>query len=326
MKSYAEYIGQLTASEDARLSEHDSGLLAGALLDGGVPELELGAILARLSLQATSSAFVNGLVQALGSRTQRWRSGNQRLLPVSIGCYAGSWETPDLAPLLGLVLARMGVPVILHGPLHAHAGVSSAIVLRALGVMPSAHHQQVADELERRRIAFVPDALLAPGLASLLALRARLGPVPALGLGARLIAPFEPDSLLMVWAEDSDELRLLREVLAAQGIRALLMHVSNGESFGRELRRPRIEYWRDSACQVLFTEDRPLKHPTAHLPEPSNADAIAGWMRQAFEGAQAVPLACQSQIAACLYATGYCDDFSQAKALAAVSVNVRQVA
>lgn len=326
MKSYAEYLGVLAAGDGAQLSEHDSVQLAGALLDGGVPEIELGALIATLRMREIAPVFLDGLFQAIGFRAHRWRYENKRIAPLAIGCYGGSWDVPNLAPLIGLMLARIGVPVILHGPLHAHAGISCALVLRALGVMPCAHYQQVADELESRRIAFVPDALLAPGVASLLALRARLGPAPILHLAARVIAPFEPDTLLMVWADNSEELKLMRDLVASHGLRALLLHVAKDEGGTRILRRPHIEYWLNGACEVLFDEDRLMSCPSTPLPDPSSADSIAGWIQQACNGVQAIPAAQLSQLAACLYASGYCDDFSQAKALAAVSVNMRLVA
>jgi hypothetical protein len=50
------------------------------------------------------------------------------------------------------------------------------------------------------------------------------------------------------------------------------------------------------------------------------------WMRQVTDGGRPLPTPLLNQFAACLYATGYCDDLNQAKALAALSAVQQRVA
>ena len=326
MKSYPEYIALLGGGDLQPLSARDAKHLAGAMLDAGVPEVELGALIATMNLHSGSTILLEGFVDALAERIQHSPVAAERFAPVAIGCYGGAWDTPNLTPLLGMVLARFGIPVIMHGPLHAHAGISSAILLRSLGIMPCVHVQQVVTALESRRLAFLPDALIAPGLALLIALRARLGPTALFTLAARLLNPFCVEALIMVWADDPWELATLRSFVAAKGRSALLLGGLRVDRNARSLQRPRIEYWREGSCQVLFEDEAMHLHEASVGPDPASAETTALWMQQVHDGTRPLPLALHSQLAACLYASGYCDDINQAKALAAISASRQQVA
>lgn len=326
MKSYAEYLARLSDQSGWTLAERDLVLLAGALLDGGVPDVELGALVATLRTCPEQGVLLDGLLTALDTRVSRWSATAERCAPVVIACYGTAADKPNLAPLLALMLARFGIPVLMHGPLHAQSGVSVAPILRALNIMPCTQQQQVAHELGEKRIAFAPDALLAPGLASLRALRARLGPVPLLTSAARLIDPFDGGALVIVAGETQQEVALMRSVVAAKGMRALLLQASEGDAFSSPQRRPHIEYWLSGAMEVLFEEDPlPPRRPLS-APDAADAAGTAAWIQQAYDGARAIPAPIVNQFSACLYAVGYCDDFNQAKALAAIAAAGRNVA
>ena len=325
MKSYAEYLSLLNQDCDADLSDRDIVLLAGAMLDGGVPDIELGALLGALRAQSDSTALLLGFIEALEARITHWAVTTQSC-PVSLPCYGGTDEIPDLTPLLALLLARFGIPVLLHGPLHAVSGVSMSLVLRELGVMPCGSKEQVARELQEKCLAFVPDALLAPGLANLLSFRARLGVSPLLLSAARLIDPFDAGSLVVAAAESTKEIDLLRTVITTKGTRALLLIGTEGEPFASPAVRPRMEAWRSGAPTVLFEEDAAEARRSVALPGSADVKGVASWIRQALEGARAIPAPLVNQLAACLFATGYCDDFNQAKALAVIAAAGRRVA
>jgi anthranilate phosphoribosyltransferase len=324
MKSYAEYL-LLLEDAAAAVPEQELEWLAGAMLDGGIADVELGALLASLRRPSAAAPLLRALTAALDTRVTRWRS-DVRSTPVTIGCYGGAVDVPSLAPLLALLLARFGIAVLMHGPLHAEHGVATALVLRDLGILPCAHQQQVAQALQTRGIAFVPDALLAPGLASLLALRARLGPIPLLVTAARLLDPFDCGALVVAGGDSGAELERMRLVFATQRERGLLLRATEGEACAHPRLRPRMEHWQAGRVQVLFEDDAPPLRSAASLPPALDARATAAWIRQACEGARPVPAPIVNQLAACLYAIGYCDDFNQAKALAAIAASRRQVA
>ena len=324
MKSYAEYL-LLLEDNAALVADHELEWLAGAMLDGGIADIELGALLVGLRRPAAAAPLLRALLAALDTRVTRWRSGAGSA-PVTLGCYGGAVDVPSLAPLLALLLARFGIPVLMHGPLHAEHGVATALVLRELGIMPCAHEQQAVQALQVRGLAFVPDALLAPGLAALLALRACLGPIPLLVTAARLLDPFDCGALVVAGADCSRELELMRLAFATQRERGLLLRATEGEACAHPRLRPRMEHWQGGQVKVLFEDDAPQPLGAAALPPALDARATAAWIRQACEGMRPVPAPIVNQLAACLYAIGYCDDFNQAKALAAIAASRRQVA
>jgi anthranilate phosphoribosyltransferase len=104
MKSYAEYLSLLAQETDADLTERDFALLTGAMLDAGVPDLELGALLGIFKARLDRVPLLLGLVDALDARIARWSTSVQ-CCPVSLACYGGTSDTADLTPLLGLMLA-----------------------------------------------------------------------------------------------------------------------------------------------------------------------------------------------------------------------------
>jgi anthranilate phosphoribosyltransferase len=326
MKSYAEYLTLLSEQRDDALCEHDAALLAGAMLDGGVPDVELGALVVAMRAQPDPALLLDGLLSALDNRVNRWPASAERAVPIVLGCYGGATELPNLTPLLGLMLARFGIPVLMHGPLHAEAGVSTALVLRELGIMPCAQKQHVTRELADKHIAFAPDALLAPGLAGLLALRPRLGALPMLITAARLIDPFDGGALVVAAADSPEEMALMRSAVGRKGMRALILQGSEGEAFASPAKRPRMEHWLSGEVNVLFDEDAVTPRRAVPLPGAADAKATAVWIREACEGVRAVPAPLVNQLAACLHAADYCDDFNQAKALAAIAAAGRRVA
>jgi anthranilate phosphoribosyltransferase len=300
-------------------------LLAGAMLDGGVPDVELGALLALFRIRSGSLDLLKGLVAALDARVIKWQ-GRDRVAPVAIACYGGTSELPDLTPLLALMLARFGIPVLMHGPLHVGRGVSVALVLRELGIMPCASRQHAAHALQQTGLAFVPDALAAPGLATLLSHQARLGAIPLLVSAARLIDPFERGALVVAAGDEDREIECMRAIIADTGMRALLLRATEGEPFASPVARPRMEQWFRGSHTVLFEEMSAQPSRKHALPAAADVKVTASWIKQASEGMCAVPAPIVNQLAACLYGAGYCDDFSQAKALAAIAASGRRVA
>src|SRR5690606_23396162 len=96
MKSYSEYLLLLEA-RGALASDCDLELLAGAMLDGGIPDVELGALLATVRARTASGDLLRALLAALDTRVTRWRS-EARSVPVVIGCYGGAADVPNLTP------------------------------------------------------------------------------------------------------------------------------------------------------------------------------------------------------------------------------------
>lgn len=310
--------GETEAAGNGELTEHDAQLLFGAMLDGGVPELELGALLVALQMKPAALAELAGYAGALNDRLFRLLPPRAKALPVVLPSYGGVRDQPNLLPLLALLLHRFGVPVLIHGMLNGDGGVASAYVFRELGVMPSATLAQAQEGLSGAGIAFVPTAVLAPGLAELLVLRGRLGVRSPAHAIARLLDPFEGDCLRVVGVERDAALGLTREFLLATGAHALLLRGAQGEPYADPLSRPRIEHLFEGTARVLFEAETVSLKKIATLPVDANAAVTAAWIRRALAGETPVPLPIVNQLATCLFAAGYTTDMNQAKAIVAV--------
>ena len=307
---------------DARfdLDQHEACELLGAMLDGGIGELELGAVLALLEQKPVAPAELLGYSAALAQRCGRMHAPPGPARPVVFACYHGVRDHPHLLPLVALTLQRLHVPVLVHGVLDGGGGVAAAYVFRELGVLPCASATIAQSRLDEGEIAFVPTAALAPGLADLLALKGRLGFGGLVRALARLLAPFAEGALHVVAADTVLGSALLRECLAASGHVALLLEGTESEAFADPRRRPLIEYVGEAGdCRVLFEAEGAALKPLATLPPANDAHGAAAWIRRAMAGEAPLPLPLVNQIACCLYGAGYTDDMNQAKAIVAVA-------
>ena len=318
--SFAQYIKQIGHGAEGAgdLSEQEACLLFGAVLDGGVPELELGAILLALRMKSESLDELLGFYNALNDRLFRLHTPTGKAKPVVLPTYSGARKEPNLLPLLALLLQRFGVPVLLHGTLNGNGRVASAYILRELGIMPCANLAQAQETIDSDGIVFVPTAVLAPGLAEVLSLRGRLGVRSSAHSIAKLIDPFGGESLRVVSASYPPYMEKMRELLLAIGARALLLRGTEGEAFANPTRRPQIVYFNDGASQVLFEAEASPSKSAPVLPAGIDAVATASWIRRVLAGEAPVPLPLVNQLACCLFGAGYTLDLNQAKAIVAV--------
>lgn len=152
--------------------------LFGAMLDGRVRDLELGAILVAWRVKGETLDELAGGLQAVQSRLEPIRVDPGRPL-VSIPSYNGARKAPNMTPLLACLLARRGLQVIVHGVRTEPGRLSTCEILEAMrpesGPVVVGSGEEAAGVLARGSPAFVPIDVLAPSFAALLALRHRLG-------------------------------------------------------------------------------------------------------------------------------------------------------
>jgi anthranilate phosphoribosyltransferase len=322
--SIAQVLRTLTRAEggDGLLDERAAQALFGCLLDGGVDELELGAVLGALAMRPLGASELEGFCRASAARTARLdfvpAGRNRSIAPVSIPSYSGTLEHPNLMPALALLLVRFGVPVLVHGPLEAQGRVAGAAVLRELGVLPCASAHEAQHALAGAGIAFAPTALLSPALAQVIALRGRLGVANCAQLVARLLDPFSRDAVRLVPAGSAPERAALAEVVEGLGCNALLFMGAEGEAFADPQQRPAIEHFHAGERRLLFDAETSPAAPTASAHGEADAKAAAHWIAQALSGKAPLPPPLSNLLACCLYAAGYTDDFNQSKAIVAV--------
>ncbi len=318
--NYAHYIRELgRGSEGARdLLLDEARQLYGAMLDGGVPELELGAIAIALRLKGESVDEMVGFLAALNERHYAMRCPQGRLRPVVIPSYNGARKGVNLTPLLVLLLKRCGIPVLVHGLIEGYGRVTSAQVFREFGLMPCSSISQGQQMLDESGFAFVPLSAISPGLNNLLLLRSRLGLRNSAHSLVKMLDPFKGRGMLLAAATHPDYLEMMREVLGVVGAYCLLFRGTEGEPYANPKRRPRIEYLHDGSHDILFEAEHDSLKMLPNLPESCDAKTTADWIRKVMAGEIALPSPIANQLACCLFASGYAEDINQAKAIVAV--------
>ncbi len=318
--SYAQYIKEIgRGAEGARdLPRDDARQLYAAMLDGGVPDLEMGAIILGLRVKGESLDEMLGFMDAMDLRINRLDMPHGRVRPVSLPTYNGARKEANLTPLLALLLQRFGVPVLVHGLLEGYGRVNSAQVFRELGIMPTASTHQAQVALEDSGLAFLPLSVLSPGLHALLALRSRMGVRNSAHSLVKLINPFDGDAVKVAPATHPYFLDLMRGILIARNDRGLLLRGTEGEPFANPKRRPRLEFIHDGEVDVLFEAEHESLRSLPNLPDAADAGSTAKWIRRILDKQIPLPKPVANQLACLLFASGYAEDFNQAKAIVAV--------
>lgn len=318
--NFAQFIKEIGRGAEGSkdLTREEARQLYGAMLDGGVPDLELGAILIALRMKGESSEEMTGFLGAVHERLPALHAPAGRIRPVVIPSYNGARKGANLTPLLALLLTRFGVPVLVHGVLEGYSRVTTGHVFRELGIMPSTSLVQAQQALDERHLAFAPVALFSPGLANLLSARGRLGVRNSAHSLVKMLDPFRGAGVLLAAATHPPYMDMMREVILAFESRALLLRATEGEPFANPKRRPRIEYLHEGVSDTLFEAEHESLKSLPQLPEAADAKTTAQWIRKTLDGHGPLPLPILHQLACCLYASGYAEDFNQAKAIVAV--------
>ncbi|MDM4766139.1 DNA-binding protein YbiB [Pelomonas sp. SE-A7] len=231
--------------------------LFGAILDGQVPDMELGAILLSLRIKGESLDEMLAFERAMQARTARIDVPAGPLC-VLLPSFNGARKQANLMPLVALLLAREGVPVLIHGRHDFDSRVSPFELLAALGLSVSTDVDQASARLAAERLAVLPLAALNPGLDRLMALRPRLGVRNSGHSVAKLIDPAPGRSVRVVAVTHPEYLDNLGQALprlTEGGGRALLMRASEGEAYAHLRRRALLMGFFDGQARELHPAD-----------------------------------------------------------------------
>jgi anthranilate phosphoribosyltransferase len=324
--NFAQYLKEIGrgASGANPLSPVDAQKLYAAILDGGIPDLELGAVLLALRMKGESQEELSGFLAAVEARVYRLERPPMEIRPVVLPSYNGARKGANLTPLLALLLQRFGIPVLVHGLLESFGRVTSGHIFRELGLMPAASLIEAQQQVNRQGIAFVPLPAFSPALANQLLLRSRLGVRNCAHSLVKMLDPFQNQGVLVAAATHPPYLDLMRGVLCEKAQTALLLRATEGEPFANPLRRPRIELIRDGDSRPLFEAEHDSIKSLPYLPEGADARTTAQWTRRVLDDNLPLPLPLSNQLVCCLYASGAARDVNEAKAMVSMaSIDVK---
>ncbi|PLZ03423.1 DNA-binding protein YbiB [Burkholderia sp. WAC0059] len=283
------------------LSPEDTRALYGAMLDGRVPDLELGAVLLAYRLKGESADELAAMLAAAHASFEPLRTPAGAHRAVSIPSYNGARKQANLVPLLALLLAREGVPVLVHGVAIDPGRVTSAEIFAALQIRAADSHDEIEAQLAARRLAFAPIEALAPRIARLLALRRRMGVRNSTHTLVKLLQPFAEPGLRLVnythppYRDSLTALFAAHPEAAAGG--ALLARGTEGEAVADTRRQVQVDWLHDGACETLVEPQRSSPDmPDADLPESRDATATARWIEAVLRGDAPVPDAIARQV------------------------------
>ena len=279
------------------LTREQARLLFTAVFAGELSDLALGALLVALRVKGESVDELAGMMDALAPHMRPMRLPARRAIPILIPTYNGARKLPNLVPLLALTLARMGVPVLVHGAAQESSRVATFPILGELGYPPLASIADAEESIEERNLAVVPVGVLSPDLGRLIDVRLEVGvrnsghtlaklALPG-GVGAdaacRLVAVTHPDFM-----------KLMREYFLVAPGNAFLMRGVEGE--------PVVRLHSPQPLEEIATDGPPVTHlitdSEADYPLPSReVQSTAQWTRDVLDGKAPAPLALARQAA-----------------------------
>lgn len=284
------------------LSRSDAQDLYAAMLDQRVSELELGGILLAMRIKGESVDEIAGFLDAAEQSFPLLAAPPGEFAPVVIPSYNGSRQMPNLTPLLALLLAREGVPVLMHGVTTDPGRVTSAEILREMGIEPDRSGAAVAQSFAQKQPAFMPVDELAPKMARLLALRRVLGVRNSTHTLVKILQPFAGPALRLTSYTHPEYLLMLADYFStlapADRGDMFLMRGTEGETVANLRRANQIDWFHQHQRQTLVERQAPVEQ-LPPLPD-SSAASTARWITAALEGSVEVPAAIREQAGHCL--------------------------
>lgn len=287
--------------------------LFGALLDGAVPDLETGALLAALRMKGESDEELQGFYLAAqarygGALTAQSGGIGGTVRPVVLPSYNGARRQANLTPLLGGMLDAFGVPVVIHGMGQSFGRVTSEAIMRTAGMpVGNALSNCVAPGAGPR---FVSIETLAPGMGRLLSLRARLGLRNAAHSVVKLLDPFGGKGLVVTAGTHPPYLASMRKIALATGANVLLLRATEGEPYANPRRRPAMELVLGGASCVEIDGEHESLVGLPCLPDSMHIEDTLTWVRDVMARRTAVPSPLAYQVAICLMGVGLAPDLS----------------
>ncbi len=285
-------------AKGARSLERDAAAtLFGGMLDGSVADLELGAILIALRIKSESLDELLGFKQAMDAQ------GAQVAVPDGPRCvvlpsYNGARRQPNLMPLVALLLARDGIPVLIQGRHDFESRVSPFELLAELGITPAADVVEAGAQLASRHLACVQVSTLLPGLDRLLSLRQRMGVRSSAHTMAKLLDPCSGRSVRVVAVTHPEYLERMDEFLRADGGHAMLLRGTEGEIYANPRRCPEMKTYADGTSRIGVAAEDGGAPPLAGLHDSPSVADNAATIRAMLASEQPVPAPILAQVRA----------------------------
>ena len=290
--SSAKYIKEIgRGKQGARsLSRVDAADLLGQVLDGSVTDLEVGGFCLAMRIKGETAQEMAGFLDATQSRLQRVPAATRPV--VVIPSYNGARKLPALTPLLALLLAREGLPVLLHGVASESTRVFTYDVLEALSI-PA---QAVVAAVPEGQVTFLPTALLCPGLQRLLDVRRAVGlRNPAHSL-VKIMNPCAGKSLVLSSYTHPEYALSMAATFELTLANAMLIRGTEGESVADPRRMPKIDGFVNGQHILVQEAQTGALTTLPDLPKEIDAVTTARYIQNVLDGRYPTPAPISQQV------------------------------
>ena len=288
-----KYIKEIGRGKDGArsLTREQATDLFGQVLDGTVTDLEIGAFCLAMRIKGETAQEMAGFLDATYARMARVPVADTPV--ISIPSYNGARKLPVLTPLLGLLLAREGLPVLIHGTATESSRVFTSKVLESLDIPANTAIETIANGT----VAFVPTALLCPGLQRLLDVRRVVNlRNPAHSL-VKLMSPCAGKSLVLSSYTHPEYAISMAETFTLMQSDALLIRGTEGEAVADPRRTPKMQAFIGGQATDLQAYQAGVLPSLPELPAAIDADSTAAYIRRVMNDQLPVPAPIAHQVA-----------------------------
>ena len=290
--SIAQYIKVIGRGKDGAkpITREQACDLFGQVLDGTVTDLEIGGFCLAMRIKGETPEEMAGFLDATYQRMARFPASERPV--VVLPSYNGARKLPVLTPLLALLLAREGLPVLVHGTATESSRVFTSDVLAALDI----HALTAVRTIARGEVVFAATELLCPGLKRLLDVRRAVGlRNPAHSL-VKIMNPCLGKALVVSSYTHPEYAISMGQTFELIEADALLLRGTEGEVVADARRTPQMEAFMGGKRTLLQAFQPGTLASVPDLPTAIDAGSTAAYIRAVMSGSVAVPASITRQV------------------------------
>ena len=279
---YIKEIGRGAQGARALSREQATDLLC-QLLDGQCSDFEIGAFCVAMRIKGETPEEMAGFLDALDLRLTKLPRSDRPV--VVLPSYNGARKLPGLTTLLAALLARKGLPVLLHGASTEDGRVTSRDVLAQLGIGTHAP----ADRIASGRVHVVPTERLLPGLKRLLDARRAIGLRNTGHALVKMMNPIDGPALVVTSYTHPEYAATMASVFDRFDTTALLLRGTEGEPVADARRTPRMVLVSNGQARCVQEAQQGALTTLPRVPTLIDAATTADFSRAVMEGRLPAP-------------------------------------
>jgi len=272
------------------LTREQAADLFGQVLDGNVSDLEIGAFCIAMRIKGESPEEMAGFLDATQARLHKFPATAQPL--IVLPSYNGARKLPVLTPLLALLLAREGLPVLVHGAATEASRVLASSVFTVLGVPVATEVKAIGNG----EVVFAPTELLNAGLKRLLDVRRVIGLRNPAHSVVKLMQPAEGGCVVIASYTHSEYAQSMAATFALLKTTALLSRGLEGEVVSDPRRTAQVDGFVSGRRLALQEQQPGTLSEVDGLPKEINIDTTARYTQRVLAGELPLPAAIAEQV------------------------------